>query len=47
MAVDCPAMGVPPAIDILVVLPPPGFGVELREPGVDFDLFFVNGSDIK
>jgi hypothetical protein len=33
IAVDAPAMGKPPAMDILVLA---GFGVELREVGVDF-----------
>jgi hypothetical protein len=36
MAVEAPAMGMPPAIEILVVVAA-GFGVELREAGVDFD----------
>lgn len=36
MAVEAPAMGSPPAIEILVLFP--GLGVELRDPG--FDLAF-------
>lgn len=35
MAVDCPAIGVPPDIEILVGA---GFGVELRDEGFDLDL---------
>ena len=45
-AVDCPAMGVPPDIDILVPAPE-GFGVELRDVGVDFGFDFATGSDIR
>lgn len=39
-AVDCPAIGVPPDMETLVDVPA-GFGVELRDTGVDLDLFFV------
>lgn len=44
VAVDCPAMGVPPDIVTFVL---PGLGVELRDPGVDFDFPLVTGSEIK
>jgi hypothetical protein len=38
MAVDCPAIGVPP-VTVIFVLPPDvvGFGVELREDWLDLD----------
>jgi hypothetical protein len=40
-------MGVPPDIEILVAAPPAGFGVELRDEGVDLDLDFEGPSDIR
>jgi hypothetical protein len=39
IAVEAPAIGKPPAIDIFVVLAA-GFGVELRDAGVDLDFDF-------
>lgn len=38
MAVDWPAIGVPPEMEILVVLEAFGFGVELREDWLDLAL---------
>jgi hypothetical protein len=45
MAVDAPAMGKPPAMDIFVVAA--GFGVELREVGVDLALDLDGPSPIR
>jgi hypothetical protein len=46
-AVDCPAMGVPPAMEILVVVLD-GFGVDVRDGGVDFAFALDEGpSEIK
>lgn len=47
IAVDAPAMGSPPAIDILVVVDAEGFGVELRDTGLDLGLDFEGPSPIK
>jgi len=46
-AVDCPAIGVPPAIETLVLFVLDGFGVELREEGLDFALDLDGMSDMR
>jgi hypothetical protein len=45
MAVEAPAIGIPPAIDIFVL--GAGFGVELRDTGVDLGLGFDGPSPIR
>lgn len=46
MAVEAPAMGIPPEMDTLVLLAE-GFGVEVRETGFDFDLGFEGPSPMR
>lgn len=46
MAVEAPAMGVPPAIETFV-FPPDGFGAEVRETGLDFALALDGPSDMR
>jgi hypothetical protein len=46
MAVEAPAMGIPPEMDTLVLLAE-GFGVEVRETGFDFGLGFEGPSPMR
>jgi hypothetical protein len=47
-AVDWPAIGTPPEIEILVTFPVlVGFGVDVRETGVDLGFDFFGPSDMR